>query len=508
MQKSVIDYLKHGSLVESPHKIAVVDKDSSFTFKQLDDLSDRLASLIADSSDQIQMPIAVFLEKSANTVIADLAIIKSGNFYTNLDEKSPQERLKILLENVTPVLILTTSALMPKLAAFGTSQSMMICVDKIDIAALTVNKTVLEERQKRMIDTDPLCLINTSGSTGVPKSVVLNHRSTIDFIDWCLENFDFKSSDKIGSLSPLYFDIYTLELFVALKTGATIFLIPEQCAAFPVQLVQFLSENEITFIFWVPTIMVNIANLKLLEKFNLQNLRRVFFAGEVFPTKQLNVWRKILNKTQFVNLYGPIEITVDCTFFVLNREFDDEDPIPIGLPCANSDVFILTDKNKLARRGEIGELCVRGSSLALGYYNNPAQTATSFVQNPLNDKFPEIIYRTGDLVHTNEVGEIMFDGRKDYQIKHQGYRIELVEIENAVQALPEIRNACVLYQSDKKEIVLIFEASSEVASKQIRQALQSKLPKYMLPSVFIEVSEMPRNPNGKIDRQKLNDEFG
>jgi acyl-coenzyme A synthetase/AMP-(fatty) acid ligase len=209
-----------------------------------------------------------------------------------------------------------------------------------------------------------------------------------------------------------------------------------------------------------------------------------------------------------VNLYGPIEITVDCTFFVLNREFDDEDPIPIGLPCANSDVFILTDKNKLARPGEIGELCVRGSSLALGYYNNSAQTATSFIQNPLNDKFPEIIYRTGDLVHTNEVGEIMFDGRKDYQIKHQGYRIELVEIENAVQALPEIRNACVLYQSDKKEIVLIFEASSEVASKQIRQALQSKLPKYMLPSVFIEVSEMPRNPNGKIDRQKLNDEFG
>ena len=219
------------------------------------------------------------------------------------------------------------------------------------------------------------------------------------------------------------------------------------------------------------------------------------------------MWRQQLPTTQFVNLYGPIEITVDCTFFILDREFADSAPIPIGSPCANSDVFILTEEDKRSRPGEIGELCVRGSSLALGYYNNPEQTAKSFVQNPLNSSYPEIIYRTGDLVHTNEFGEIMFDGRKDFQIKHQGYRIELAEIENAVQALPEIGNACVLYQMEKKAIILVFETKSEISSKQLRTKLQARLPKYMLPTVFVEVVEMPRNANGKIDRKQLNDQF-
>lgn len=507
MQNNVIQYLKQGALVHSPDKVAVADHEYEFTFAQLDDLSDRLACFITLIHGGTSSPIAVFLPKTAFTIIVDLAIIKSANFYTNLDEKSPPERLEKLLGNVSPKLIVTFQKLMPKLVAAGVETRDILCLDELDLASLSINNEILDSRQKLLIDTDPLCLINTSGSTGVPKSVILNHRSTIDFIDWCLDNFSFDLSDSIGSLSPLYFDIYTLEIFIAFKTGATIFLIPEQTAAFPAQLVQYLSEHKISFIFWVPTIMVNIANLDLLSKFDLSHLRRIFFAGEVFPTKPLNIWRKSLPETQFVNLYGPIEITVDCTYFIVDREFADDAPIPIGKPCANSDVFILTDENELAPPGQIGELCVRGSSLALGYYNNPEQTALSFVQNPLNKAYPEIIYRTGDLVHANQHGEIMFDGRKDFQIKHHGYRIELAEIENAVQALQEILNACVLYHKEEKAIILIFEAKNELTSKQLRTSLQSRLPKYMLPTVFVEVKEMPRNPNGKIDRQKLTETY-
>jgi non-ribosomal peptide synthetase component F len=253
--------------------------------------------------------------------------------------------------------------------------------------------------------------------------------------------------------------------------------------------------------------MVNIANLGILEKETIPTLRKVFFAGEVFPTKALNIWRRNLPNVLFVNLYGPTEITVDCTYFVLEREFEDDAPIPIGIPCRNSDVLILTDENKLAQVGEIGELCVRGSSLALGYYNNPEQTAKAFVQNPLNSSYPELIYRTGDLVHTNQSGEIMFDGRKDFQIKHQGYRIELAEIENACQALPEIQNACVLYNQTQKEIILIFETNGDVNAKTLRSRLQTRLPKYMLPTSFVEIQEMPRNQNGKIDRQALTAQY-
>jgi len=507
MQKNVIEYLEYGSLLHFPDKVAVTDNETEFTFSQLHDLSERLATHIASISQETRRPIAVFLPKTALTVIADLAIVKSANFYTNLDEKSPSERLEKLLTNVSPLLIFTNRLLMPSLTAVGVAESQIICLDEIDIASLHKDAEVLQIRRRSTIDTDPLCLINTSGSTGVPKSVILNHRSTIDFIDWCVDNFDFDASDSFGSLSPLYFDIYTLEIYVALRTGATVHLIPEQTAAFPAQLVEFLNERRVTFIFWVPTIMVNIANLGLLNKFDLTHIRRIFFAGEVFPTKHLNMWRRSLPATQFVNLYGPIEITVDCTFFIFNRDFEDDAPIPIGYPCFNSDVFILTEEDKLAAPGQIGELCVRGSSLAMGYYNNPEQTAKAFVQNPLNGAYPEIIYRTGDLVHINDLGEIMFDGRKDFQIKHLGYRIELAEIENAVQALPEVRNACVLYDKEKKAIILVFEASTEITSKQLRTSLQSRLPKYMLPTVFVEVDEMPRNPNGKIDRQVLSTQY-
>ena len=155
-----------------------------------------------------------------------------------------------------------------------------------------IDDDLLDAQRRSVIDTDPMCLINTSGSTGVPKSVILNHRSTIDFIDWCCDEFDFSSSDVFGSLSPFYFDIYTLEIFVALRTGAQVLLIPEQKAAFPASLIQYLEEQKVTFIFWVPTIMVNIANLGVLDTTDLSALRRIFFAGEVFPTKHLNIWRR------------------------------------------------------------------------------------------------------------------------------------------------------------------------------------------------------------------------
>lgn len=503
MQTNVIEYLLDGSLKNHPENTAIVDSYGEMTFRQLEDLSSRVASHLIATGCPPKSPIAVCLPKSALITVANLAIIKTGCFYTNLDEKSPPERLQKLLENVNPTLIFADEAREAMLVGLGVDRTTIIRVDLLDIHNLPLDTEAIETRRAVLIDTDPLCLINTSGSTGVPKSVILNHRSTIDFIDWCLQTFEFSSHDQFGSLSPLYFDIYTLELFVALRTGATIHLIPEQTAAFPAQLVEFLADRRISFIFWVPTIMVNIANLGLLDKFDLSSIRRVFFAGEVFPTKHLNIWRSSLPSAQFVNLYGPIEITVDCTYFVLDRPFEDDAPIPIGSPCANSDVFILAEGDRPAEPGELGELCVRGSSLALGYYNNPEQTAKAFVQNPLNTSYPEIIYRTGDLVHTNELGEIMFDGRKDFQIKHQGYRIELAEIENAVQALPEILNACVLYNKDKKAIILVFESGETIAAKELRTALQARLPKYMLPTVLIQVDEMPRNPNGKIDRQQL-----
>jgi acyl-coenzyme A synthetase/AMP-(fatty) acid ligase len=252
--------------------------------------------------------------------------------------------------------------------------------------------------------------------------------------------------------------------------------------------------------------MVAIANLGLLQQFSLPKLRRVFFAGEVFPTRQFNIWRKALPDTEFVNLYGPIEITVDCTWYRIEREFADDEPLPIGFPCRNTEILILTDDNQPVPVGQQGELCVKGSSLAMGYWNDPERTAKVFTQNPLQTHYPEIIYRTGDLASVNPHGEILFHGRKDHQIKHSGYRIELGEIEHAASSTGLLQQVCAVYASERQEIILFYSSQHPIEPGTLRSKLLERLPRYMLPAVFQHLPELPRNPNGKIDRLKLHQE--
>jgi acyl-coenzyme A synthetase/AMP-(fatty) acid ligase len=252
--------------------------------------------------------------------------------------------------------------------------------------------------------------------------------------------------------------------------------------------------------------MVNIANMDLLSTYSLNDLKTIWFAGEVFPTKQFNYWFDKLPQRKFVNLYGPIEITLDCTYYIIEEKVPDSEPLPIGFPCRNTDVLILKDEDKLAEIGEVGELCVRGTSLAMGYYNNPEKTAAAFVQNPLNKCYPETIYRTGDLVYKNLKGEIMFKGRKDSLIKHLGYRIELGEIEHVIiNTLKLVENGCVVYNFLKKEIILFYESKEEISAQAMRTAIGTVFPKYMIPHRFTRVEQMQRNTNGKIDRLYFNE---
>ena len=505
MQVNIIEYLERGAARHAPDRIAIVDGNRSYTFAELEANAKRCATLLIQRLDAVGQPVAVFLPKSADTIFADLGIVYSGNAYTNLDVKSPGPRVQAILNNVQPALVITSRALAAQVEGLGVAPDRIFLVEQIHDPSAAYDGAALLRRLEQVIDTDPLCIINTSGSTGVPKGVALTHRGTIDFMDWVFERFSWDGEIRIGSLSPFYFDIYTLELNLCLAKGATLVIVPEQLAIFPARLMAFLQAQAVSFIFWVPTIMVNISQQGLLDQFPLPALRTVFFAGEVFPTKHLNRWRRALPAATFVNLYGPIEIHVDCTYFVVDREFDDGEPIPIGFPCRNTDVLILNEQNQRCAPGEPGELCIRGSSLGLGYWNDPEKTARAFAQNPLQRHYPELIYRTGDLVRTNERGEIMFLGRNDFQIKHQGYRIELPEIEHQVLGVDGIANACVLYNKDVKEITLFYQPAegAEVGPAQIREALLRTLPKYMLPTAFHAMSELPRNPNGKIDRNGL-----
>ena len=503
MQSNVIEYFEAGALASQPSKVALVDGDTRYTFTELAQQARKFAAAIIARSEALNRPVAVFLPKGAVTIFADLGIIYSGNCYANLDTKSPPARLKSILNNLGAELVITSAHLATSLIEAGVPPVQLMLAEELDADMPHLDQAIIDARLAQVIDTDPLCIIHTSGSTGIPKGVALNHKSTIDFMDWAFARLSLGGEETIGSLSPFYFDIFTLELWYCLAKGATLVILPENYAAFPARLLEYMALESVSFIFWVPTVMVNIANQDLLEKIPQPCLRKVLFAGEVFPTKSLNYWRRKLSQAMFVNLYGPIEITVDCTYFIVNRDMADDEKLPIGFPCRNTDVLIIDENNLPAGVNEHGEIYVRGSSLALGYWNNPERTAQAFVQNPLHKQFPELVYRTGDLAYRNERGEIMFVGRKDYQIKHQGYRIELGEIEHAALQVAGLRQACVVYDAPNKDILLYFEAEADIAAGEIRRQLSQHIPKYMLPTVILRVEQMPRNSNGKIDRLAL-----
>lgn len=496
---NIIEFFEN-IICRSPKKIAVIDKDRNIKFSELANKSKLLAHSIIHVIGSKNQPIAVFLPKSIEAVVADLGITYSGNAYMNLDVKNPADRIQNIFLLVKPVAVITNNMYASVIGTLITDSIRVINVDNLN--HIEASDTDLMKYVSDIIDTDPYCIINTSGSTGTPKAVVLNHRSFIDFMAQTFEEYNFNNNDIIGSLSPIVFDIWSFELCLLMGVGATIVIIPDNFSAFPVKILQLLNQNNVTYLFWVPTIMVNIANMGLLKHISLPSLRLVWFAGEVFPTKQFNIWRNCLPNTKFANFYGPIEITLDCVYFNVERVLSDDEPIPIGKPFRNTGILILDNNNlNITEPNKEGELCVRGTSLAMGYYNNTEKTAEVFVQNPLNHSYPELIYRTGDVVFMNNKGEIVFKGRKDNLIKHMGYRIELEAIEHEMlNTLNLVQNCCVVYNFSKKEITLFYENETELPPAELRKALANSLPKYMIPSVFYYVTELKQTTNGKVDR--------
>lgn len=482
--------------------IAVRHNTEKITFGTLNDCAEKLGTYILSCvNEQINKPIAVFLPKEINTVISDLGIMYSSNPFMNLDVKTPKERIMNIFDMVKPVAVVTSKKFSKSLADVDVP---VILIDELNWDEIEKDSTRLLNRRKQLIDTDPLCIINTSGSTGTPKGVVLNHRSFFDFMAVSNERFGFDGTEIIGSLSPVVFDIYDFELCMLMMNGSQLVLLDAMLAAFPARLLEKIADTHVNFIFWVPSIMVNIANMGLLDKIALPELKLVWFAGEVFPTKQFLVWYDKLPHTTFANLYGPIEITLDCTYYVVKERPVESEPLPIGIPYRNTDVLLLSEDNQKCAVGEEGEICVRGTSLAMGYYNNPEKTTAAFTQNPLNTSYPELIYRTGDIAYTREDGNIMFKGRKDSLIKHMGYRIELGEIEHVIENdLKLVKYCCAVYQYAKKEIVLYYQNDQDLTEKDFRTSLSKSFPAYMIPTVYIKMEELPRNTNGKIDRLLL-----
>ncbi len=503
MVYKVVDYLNEAA-IRFPERKALAEKGNSLTYSEYRDSSFSIAYRLVQEG-LFKQPIAVLMNKGISNVVSFLGVALSGNYYTVIDSKMPDARIEKIIDTFSPKVIIYDRKNESKANAVA-GDALCVCYE--DVVADEISdelKEKVERAGKCIIDTDILYVLFTSGSTGIPKGVIINNRSVIDYIEWAGETFHFDSDTVFGNQAPFYFDNSVLDIYSALRCGGCLNIIPQTCFSFPIRLLEYVRDNGINTVFWVPTVLSRVADLDILDKCDISCLKNILFAGEVMPAKQLNIWMRRLPDSVFANLYGPTEITVDCTYYIVDRKIEDNESVPIGYPCRNSDVLILNEKNELVKANEKGELCVRGSSLSMGYYNNPEKTAAAFVQNPLHNLYEEKIYRTGDIVHYNDRGEIIYDGRADSQVKHTGHRIELGEIETAVSALDGIRmNACI-HKKETDQLFLFYVG--DVSEDSIRKELAVSLPEYMLPNVCRKLDSFPLNMNGKIDKKKIESDY-
>ena len=457
--KNVLEYLEN---VKTNN--LVIDKNGSISYQKLLENSKKIGSGLGKFVKNND-PVPVYMEKGISALEVFMGALYSGGFYSLLNVGLPKMRLEQIINVLDVDYIVTDNEHLEDAKVFFPDKELILYEDLIKEE---INDDLLNEIRKKKIDLDPVYANFTSGSTGVPKGVIVGNRSIIDFVDNFVDTFGIKDDDVIANQAPFDFDVSVKDIYPALKTGATLVIVPKELFSKPALLIDFLVDHKVTTMTWAVSALCLISTFHGLDYKVPTSVKRVMFSGEVMPMKHLKSWMEHLPNAMFVNLYGPTEITCNCTYHIIDRNREYE-KIPVGIPFNNEAVFLLNDKNELVtKESEKGEICVRGTALALGYYKN---------------------------------NELYFGGRKDFQIKYMGHRIELEEIDKAIGSFDGVLRVCSIFREEKSKLYAFYIGDME--PKELHEKLSKELPVFMIPSKFIKVEEMPLSKNGKIDRKKL-----
>ena len=495
-QHTVLEYLEQSASAR-PEAVAATDEHGKATYAELLAASKAAGCALA-SRGVAGNPVMVLAEKSITTLRTFFGILYAGGFYVPVDPSVPDSRLASMYETLGHPLIVSD--------ADGMERISRVLPDAcaLDIASLVapVDQDVLDGIRWGATGDEPAYILFTSGSTGTPKGVCVSHRAIIDFIDCFVDTFGFTSGDIFANQAPFDFDVSVKDIYSAMCVGGTLAIVPRPLFSQPAALIDYVNAQNATVMIWAVAALCLISSLHGLDYAGLPTVRKVLFSGEVMPMRHLRTWMERLPEALFVNLYGPTEITCNCTYHIVDRAREYEDGLPLGEVFPNREVLLFDASDQLVTEPDVvGEMCVRGASLALGYYGQPEQTAAAFVQNPLQPDVPDTMYRTGDLARYSKAGELYFCGRKDNQIKHLGHRIELEEIDVAFERCEGVTRCRSAFDPEKSRIHAFYEG--EIDESFVIEQARASLPEFMIPSTLTRVDDMPLTKNGKVDRKAL-----
>lgn len=500
---SVLGFIEKQAAANA-EKAAFTDPGKEITFGELLQGAKKIGTFLAEKIER-RSPVSFYMEKSCDALVAMFGAVYAGGFYSFIDVRQPAARAESIINTLRPRVVFADKEMMEKARELALPDGTeLILLDELieGLDEMPVDQGKLDSIRALSQDIDPLYVNFTSGSTGVPKGVTVCHRSVIEFISYFTDIFGITSEDVLGNQAPFDFDVSVKDVYSCLMTGARCAMIPRDYFSNPMALMDYLADQKVTVIVWAVSAMCFVSIMNGLEYRCPSDIRMIMFSGEVMPVKHLNHWKKFIPDATYVNLYGPTEITCNCSYHILDRDYGDNEAIPAGIPFPNESVFLLDEGDRLVTEpGCEGEICVTGTSLALGYYGDREKTDAAFMQNPLNTQFQEMMYRTGDIGRYDENGILYYVSRKDFQIKHMGHRIELGEIEVAAMAKEGVTRACCIYEPEKKKLIMFYTGAKD--KKVLAAELKEDLPPFMLPGTIKKLEEMPLNKNGKIDRTYL-----
>ncbi len=503
-----------------PNNLAVSSSGRGMTYRGLFEASNRIANTLIRIGVRRQDRIVLCLGRSPMNIVGIVAAVKTDGIYVPIEPRAPAERFLKIIADCNPSAMISDGPTAARLAEQGLipdDMRLVIVGNGWEAARRTGCCTVTQQEidsqssdppNYRNVDTDIAYILYTSGSTGSPKGVMVSHLNITNYINWAVETFDISSTDVVLGTAPFHFDMSTFDIYCPLKAGAALAVATEELLLFPNRLVRFIEEKGVTLWKGISSLLMYMARTGCLKPGAMPTLKRVIFSGEVLSTKYLIQWMQCYPEKMFYNGYGPTEATGMSMFHAVpNVPSDPGAIIPLGRACGNTEVLLLDEKSAPVQTGEIGELCIRGSGVSRGYWNDPKKTSLAFVPNPAAGLNSDVLYRTGDLARQREDGIYEFVGRRDSQIKWMGYRIELGEIENAVRSLDRVRDAAVLFhnghQIGDQGMVAFVEVEGSLGSDKIIAELRRRLPEYMMPRHVIPLADLPRTDRGKIDRVKL-----